>query len=237
MGVRVLLDSTEKLRTAPASELRVGGSSEFGEMHLRFRGAMDALHYLRSLASLLFGGSRKVTATSPAGVAREDLNTREIADRLERGSIEKLRFVLDVEGRPLVVEVCLLQSQSAVVIRAPFKTASTRAPLWLQCDPDVITPVPSLMLPTTMEGLTFDAAHALVVVTHLERGEALLAHVHRGDRHLVAALATDETARRRVGEGSIAPDVASAPGIVDSMQAEVRRHLAFGALRVVLLGE
>lgn len=123
---------------------------------------MDALHYLRSLASLLFGGSRKVTATSPAGVAREDLNTREIADRLERGSIEKLRFVLDVEGRPLVVEVCLLQSQSAVVIRAPFKTASTRAPLWLQCDPDVITPVPSLMLPTTMEGLTFDAAHALV---------------------------------------------------------------------------
>gem|GEM_PF-3304069 len=157
-----LLQSTDERGTVPASDSPPSAGDEPCDMHLRFGRDSDALHYLRSLASLLFGASRKVTATSSAGVAREDLNTREIADRLERGSIEKLRFVLDVEGRPLVVEVCLLQSQSAVVIRAPFKTASTRAPLWLQCDPDVITPVPSLMLPTTMEGLTFDAAHALV---------------------------------------------------------------------------
>lgn len=149
-----------ELRLEPESTLRC---SALVDVRLRFGAAAEASRYLQALASLLHGASMKVTATLTTGVPREDLTCEEIADRLLRGTIQKLRFVLALGEHSQDVEVTLLPSEpGAVSIRAPFSSAPAKSRLWLQCDPDVIAPIPALALPTTSDRFALDAAHALI---------------------------------------------------------------------------
>lgn len=133
------------------------------EVRLRFGAAAEASRYLRALASLLFSASARVTATLTTGAPREDLSAEEIADRLSRGAIEKLRFALRFGEHSLHVELALPPSEpGAVALRAPFTSGPATSRLWLQSDPDVVAPITALAIPTTTEGLATDAAHALI---------------------------------------------------------------------------
>lgn len=150
-------------RVEPARAPREIARAEQFDVRLRFGVAAEASRYLRALTSLLFGGSTKVTATLTTGAPREDLTAEEIADRLSRGAIDKLRFALRLGERPLHIELALPASEpGAVALRAPFTNGPVTSRLWLQSDADVVAPVPALALPTTTEGLAIDAAHALV---------------------------------------------------------------------------
>lgn len=132
-------------------------------VRLRFGSAAEATHFLRALTSLLFGASTKVTATLATGAPRDDLTAEEIAERLTRGAIHKLRFALRLGEHAFAVELALLASEpGAVAIRAPFMSGLVTSRLWLQSDADVLAPIPLLALPTTTEGFAIDAAHALV---------------------------------------------------------------------------
>src|SRR5581483_11093061 len=133
------------------------------DVRLRFGTAAEARCYLRALTSLLVGVCTKVTATLNARAPRDDLTAEEIADRLSRGAIHKLRFALRLGERPLHIELALPTAEpSAVAIRAPFTSGPSTSRLWLQSDADVVAPITVLALPTTAEGLALDAAHALV---------------------------------------------------------------------------
>ncbi len=154
-------------RLEPASELREiarphEGCSRVG-VRLRFGSAAEVTHYLRALTSLLFGASTRITATLVTGAPREDLTAEEIAERLTRGAVHKLRFALRLGEHAIAVELALLASEpGTVAIRAPFMSGLVTSRLWLQSDADVLAPIPLLALPTTTEGLAVDAAHALV---------------------------------------------------------------------------
>ena len=138
-------------------------SSALVDVRLRFGAAAEASRYVRALASLFHGASTKVTATLSTGVSREGLTCEEIANRLSRGLIERLRFVLPLGGYPQNVEAAVLMSEpGSVAIRAPFLSAPAESRLWLQCDPDVIASIPVLALPTAAGEFAIDAAHALV---------------------------------------------------------------------------
>jgi hypothetical protein len=132
-------------------------------LRLRFGSAAEATHFLRGLTSLLFGASTKVTATLATGAPREDLTAKEIAERLTRGAVHKLRFALRLGDHAIAVELALLASEpGAVAIRAPFMSGLVTSRLWVQSDADVLAPIRLLALPITTEGLAVDAAHALV---------------------------------------------------------------------------
>jgi Helicase conserved C-terminal domain len=147
----------------PRSTRRSGALAEWFDIRLRFGVAAEAARYLRALTSLLFGASTKVTATLTTGAPREDLTAEEIADRLSRGAIDKLRFSLQLGERPLHIELALPASEpGAVALRAPFTNGPVTSRIWLQSDADVVAPIPALALPTTTEGLAIDSAHALV---------------------------------------------------------------------------
>jgi superfamily II DNA or RNA helicase len=95
------------------------------------------------------------------GALREDVSAQEIAGQLDQGGLEKLRFALREGLRAL--EVGTSSSEPAVVaIRAPLATARAQSQVWLQCDADVLTAIPVLALPATSDGLSLEAAHALV---------------------------------------------------------------------------
>jgi superfamily II DNA or RNA helicase len=132
-------------------------------VRLRFGSAPEASRYLRALTSLLFGASTMVTATLTTGAPREDLTAEEIADRLERAAINKLRFALRIGEHAIAVELALQSSEpGAVAIRTPFSSGPATAHLWLQSDVDVVAPIAALALPTTAEALALDASHAFV---------------------------------------------------------------------------
>src|SRR4051812_41870868 len=59
-----------------------------------FSRSAEASRYLSALASLLFNGSAKVSATLTTGAPRDDFTAEEIAGRLASGAIDKLRFAL-----------------------------------------------------------------------------------------------------------------------------------------------
>src|SRR5690606_5494076 len=133
------------------------------DVRLRFGSAAEASRYLRALTSLLVGASTKVTATLTTGAPREDLTAEEIADRLERTGINRLRFALRLSEHAIALELALFGSEpGAAASRAPFTSGPATARLWLQSDVDVVAPIAALALPTTAYGLAVDAAHALV---------------------------------------------------------------------------
>jgi len=76
-------------------------------LRLRFGSAGEATHFLRGLTMLLFGASTKVTARLATGAPREDLTAEEIAERLTRGAVHKLRFALRLGEHAIAVRVCL----------------------------------------------------------------------------------------------------------------------------------
>lgn len=150
-------------RLEPTSTLREIARAERFDVRLRFGSAVEASRYLRALTSLLFGASTKVTATLTTGAPREDLTAEEIADRLARAAINKLRFALRLGEHAIAVELALLGSEpGAVAIRTPFTSGPATARLWLQSDVDVVAPIAALALPITAEALALDAAHAFV---------------------------------------------------------------------------
>lgn len=133
------------------------------ELRLRFGSGADAVRYHRALASLLFGSSEKVTATLKDGVARDDFTAEQIADRLDRNTIEKLRF--DIRIGESALDIAIVPSapeQSRVAIRAAFAREATPARLWLQSDAAAVSPISALVLSTTTDGLDLDSAHSLV---------------------------------------------------------------------------
>ncbi len=171
----------DERRQEPASSRREAACAEQFDLRLRFGAAVEAFSYLRALTSLLFSVSRRVIAELTAGASREDLSAHEIANRLARGVIKKLRFTLHHGEPPLHVEVALLDSEpGAVTIRAPFTRQPVVSRLWLQTDADVIAPISVLALPTTTNGLALDAVHALVGLAVRSGGfqEAELAGEH-----------------------------------------------------------
>lgn len=147
----------------PASPARSDAVAELFNVRLRFDVASQASRYLRALASLLHGASTKVAATLTTGATYEGLTCAEISDRLSHGTVQKLNFHLPIGRHPQNVEVALLPSQPGVVgIHAPISGAPARSRLWVQCDPDVVAPIPVLALPTTTDVFALGAAHALV---------------------------------------------------------------------------
>jgi hypothetical protein len=133
------------------------------DLRLRFATTADASGYLRSLASLLFGASAKVAITLTSGASRQDLNAKEIADRLSRTAIEQLHFFVLHGEQVLTVEARLSTSGSgAVTLRVPFSIALPDSRIWLQCDADVVTSIPTLALPMAEDGFTLDAVQALI---------------------------------------------------------------------------
>lgn len=155
--------TTNERRLEPTSALREIARAERFDVRLRFGSAAEASRYLRALTSLLVGASTKVTATLTTGAPREDLTAEEIADRLERAGINKLRFALRLGAHATAVELALLGSEpGAVAILTPFTSGPATARLWLQSDVDVVAPIAALALPTTAEVLALDAAHAFV---------------------------------------------------------------------------
>ena len=171
----IRLPGRAMMGTTQTSDRRLEPASALGEIarphegclrvgvRLHFGSAAEVTHYLRALTSLLFGASTKVTATLVTGALREDLTAEEIAERLTRGAVHKLRFALRLGERAIAVKLALQGSEpGAVEIRAPFMSGLVTSCLWLQSDADVLAPIPVLALPTTTEGLSLDAAHALV---------------------------------------------------------------------------
>lgn len=155
--------TTNERRLEPTGALREIARAERFDVRLRFGSAAEASRYLRALTSLLFGASTKVTATLTTGAPREDLTAEEIADRLERAGINRLRFALRLSEHAVALELALFGSEpGAVAIRAPFTSGPATARLWLQSDVDVVPPIAALALPTTAEALALDAAHAFV---------------------------------------------------------------------------
>lgn len=155
--------TTNERRLEPTSALREIARAERFDIRLRFGSAAEASRYLRALTSLLVGASTKVTATLTTGAPREDLTAEEIADRLERAGINRLRFALRLSEHAIALELALFGSEpGAVAIRAPFTSGPATARLWLQSDVDVVPPIAALALPTTAEALALDAAHAFV---------------------------------------------------------------------------
>lgn len=155
--------TTNERRLEPTSALREVARAERFDVRLRFGSAAEASRYLRALTSLLVGASTKVTATLTTGAPREDLTAEEIADRLERAGINKLRFSLRLGDQAIALELAHFGSEpGAVAICAPFTSGPATARLWLQSDVDVVAPIAALALPTTATGLAVDAAHALV---------------------------------------------------------------------------
>ncbi len=153
----------EARRAKPTHAPRDVAREEQRELRLRFGGEVDAANYLRALTSLLFGASHEVTATLSSGASRNDFTASEIADRLSRRAITRLRFALSSSHPPLIVEAEFTSADpSTVTLRAPFTRAPATARTWLQADPDLISPVPALALPLTRGGFALDAAHALV---------------------------------------------------------------------------
>jgi superfamily II DNA or RNA helicase len=148
---------------ADASAVGKAAGAGPANLCLRFGTAAEAIRYLRALVSLLYGPCSAVTVTPITGAPREDLTPGEIADRLARDVVKNIRFVLPHGAQPVHLEVALATpAHDAVEIRASFANAPARSRLWLQCDPDVITPMAALALPVTADGLAVDAAHALV---------------------------------------------------------------------------
>ncbi|QNT70391.1 hypothetical protein [Defluviicoccus vanus] len=148
---------TSDRRLEPASAQReIARPHESGSrvgVRLRFGSAAEVTHYLRALTGLLLGASTKVTATLVTGALREDLTAEEIAERLTRGAVHKLRFALRLGEHAIAVELALQASEPGVVeIRAPFMSGLVTSRLWLQSDADVLAPIPLLALPTTTEG-------------------------------------------------------------------------------------
>jgi len=150
-------------RLEPASTLRAIAHAEPFDVRLHFGVAADASRYLRAATSLLFGASAMVTATLTTGTSREDLTAGEIADRIARAGIDKLRFVLRLSEHAITVELALPASEpGAVLMRMPFTSGPIISRLWLQSDPDVIAPIAALALQTAGEGFALDATHAFV---------------------------------------------------------------------------
>lgn len=152
----------EPVTASPDVRLGLIGSPAL-ETRLRFTAAAEAARYLGALTSLLFGSSTNVNATLTTGAPREDLTAVEIAERLSRNAIEKLRFGVRLGEHLLHVELVLLRSEpGAVAIRAPFTNGPAVSRLWLQSDPDIVAPITALALPTNGEGFVLDATHAFV---------------------------------------------------------------------------
>jgi superfamily II DNA or RNA helicase len=134
-----------------------------GSLRLRFRDSADARRYLCALTSLLLGSSLRVTAHLSTGARREDLTPDELADRIDRGVIEKLRVVVGLAERSLQVELAYLASEPVVVeVSAPFTNGPISSHLWLQADVDLGAPVAVLALPISAGGLAIEATHAFV---------------------------------------------------------------------------
>jgi hypothetical protein len=115
--------------------------------------------------NMFFGTSAKVTAILSTGAPREDFTAGEIAERLSRGAIERLRFVLRLHDRAVQVDLALQASDpGAVSIRAPFTSRPATSRLWLQSDTEIVAPITALALPTTSDAFAIDAAHAFVAL-------------------------------------------------------------------------
>jgi hypothetical protein len=152
------------------------------DVRLRFAAATDASRYLRALTSLLFGASNRVTATLISGTPRGDLNAKEIADRLSRATIEKLFFSLSHGEQPLPLEArSLAPDFCEISIQVTLASTPTESRIWLQCDADVVVPIPTLALPVARDGFSLDAIHALIGLAIRSGGlrEAELVGEHR----------------------------------------------------------
>lgn len=155
--------TTSDRRVEPSNARGEVAAAERYEVRLRFGAPAEVARYVRALTSLLFGASTRVTATLTTGARRDDLSAEEIADRIGRAAIEKLRFALRFGEHPLHIELAVPTSEpGTVVVRAPFTRGPAGSRLWLQSDVDVVAPIPVLALPATAEGLAIDAAHAII---------------------------------------------------------------------------
>jgi hypothetical protein len=154
--------SNERLNQ-PLSAVRANAPAEPLELRLRFGSPTEASRYARMMTSLLFGASSRVTVALTSGTSRSDFTIEEISQRLSREGIEQIRFAIPHGPGQLHVEfgVSPLVPRT-ITIRGPFSLAPATSRLWLQCQADVVTPIPALSLSAASDGLALDAAHALV---------------------------------------------------------------------------
>lgn len=133
------------------------------ELHLRFETAEQAVCFTRALTSLLYHAAHQVVARSFKGTLRDDLSTGELTDRLEKKLIQHVGFLLALEDREARIDVQHATPVSTdIAVRLPISARAATRQWWLQCDPAVPTPIPSLQLPGVSGAFTHEATHALV---------------------------------------------------------------------------
>jgi hypothetical protein len=122
--------------------------------------------YTLALASLFSAVAEELAAVDVSGQVRDDLDLREIAQRLLANRVAGVRVDVQLESNRAQVSLALEQGgpRPTVSLTLPVAECSPRTTLWLQADPDHLGPLPVLGLPVVGGAFTMDALHALVAM-------------------------------------------------------------------------
>jgi hypothetical protein len=144
--------ATIAVQHAVVAELRVG-----------FDSAERATDFMVALVSMLHGVARDAVVLSGSGSLRDDLASGEIVQRLRKGMVRTVSFVVTLNGRDARIHVQSRDVDAAeVAIHLPVSTLAPVGCLWLQCVPELLAPTRSLRLSTGVGSFTVEATHGLI---------------------------------------------------------------------------
>ena len=133
------------------------------ELDLDFNSDQDARRYVMALVSLLDGAAESRRLVDATGHGRDDLDVREIAQRIRSKPACSLELNLGIAGVSQKIAVEL--DAAAVAVNTRFAPdGSTTGVIWLQTDLEHSGPLPVVALPVGVGGLTGDALHPLVAL-------------------------------------------------------------------------
>lgn len=175
---------------------------ETHRFQLTFGTAQAAASYAGYLASLLDGVATATIALTSKGNERDHLEPDEIAQRLRLGIVTQLRAELELQGASAQVLVSLDGQQTGeVLLVLPLSGSPSIERIWLQCAPELLTPLQSLALPTRPGAFAYEALHGLVGLA-VRTGGFVSALLRREDVLLPArwqAQSDEATGRSLVG--------------------------------------
>ena len=130
-------------------------------LHLDFGSDGAARKYVTALASLLHGAAESCVVVESSGRGRDDLDLREINQRVTAAVTLNLQVLIRIDGGLQTISIEPDATAVRIGTRIPLDTkpASTT---WLQADPEQFGPIPVLALPTNGAHLATDALHPLV---------------------------------------------------------------------------
>src|SRR5688500_10651296 len=161
---RSVVAGLENLSKAVPGDAPLSSGSSRAQLHVQFAGDESRCEYLKALASLAFSSSDSSLVVDVDGVSRDDLELREIVDRIKGGRLRSLRFELPCEtGRSVRIDV---ESRGDVVTLAMPVTMEQPATqtIWLQADARFPTALPVIAFPLVSDAAAAEALHALVAL-------------------------------------------------------------------------